>query len=100
MLKVHAENFSYNSTIFQDEILLLNFFVHYILERGSAYMEELERDCCIHGYHVYKEIWRAAIGEELECDREPESSRDRYTAIARENAGKGVLSDQADHPWA
>ena len=34
------------------------------------------------------------------CDREPESSCDRYTAIAREDAGKVVLSDQADRPWA
>ena len=28
-------------------------------------MEEFERDCCICGYHVYKEIWPAAMGEEL-----------------------------------
>ena len=27
-------------------------------------MEEFGRDCCIRGYHVYKETWRAAIGEE------------------------------------
>ena len=27
-------------------------------------MEEFRRDCCIRGYHVYKETWRAAIGEE------------------------------------
>ena len=33
-------------------------------------MEEFERDSCIRGYHVYKEIWQAAVGEELECDRE------------------------------
>ena len=28
-------------------------------------------------YHVYKEIWQAAIGEELECDKEPDNSCDR-----------------------
>ena len=38
-------------------------------------MEEFGRDCCIRGYHVYKKIWREAIGEELECDREPEDSQ-------------------------
>ena len=27
-------------------------------------MGEFGRDCCIRGYHVYKETWRAAIGEE------------------------------------
>ena len=41
-------------------------------------MEEFGRDCCIRGYHVYKKIWREAIGEELECNREPENSCDRY----------------------
>ena len=34
-------------------------------EKSSA--EELGRDCCIRGYHVYKEMWEAAAGEVLEC---------------------------------
>ena len=46
-------------------------------------MEEFGRDCCIRGYHVYKETWRAAIGEELECDREPGNSCDRYRSPSR-----------------
>ena len=46
-------------------------------------MEEFGRDCCIRGYHIYKEIWRAAIGEELECDREPENSCDRYAVCVK-----------------
>ena len=29
-------------------------------------MEEFGRDCCICGYHVYKEMWEAAAGEVLE----------------------------------
>ena len=49
-------------------------------------MEEFGRDCCIRGYHVYKETWRAAIGEELECDREPGNSCDRY-AVAVKRSG-------------
>ena len=43
------------------------FFCYVILERSRACMhamEEFGRDCCIRGYHVYKETWRAAIGEE------------------------------------
>jgi len=28
-------------------------------------MEEFKRACCICTYHVYKDIWEAAIGEEL-----------------------------------
>ena len=34
-------------------------------------MEDYERECCIRGYHVYKEIWAAALGEQLVCEREP-----------------------------
>ena len=30
-------------------------------------MEIYERECCIRGYHVYKNTWEEAIGEELEC---------------------------------
>ena len=80
-------------------------------------MEEFGRDCCIRGYHVYKETWRAAIGEELECDQEPGNSCDRYAVAVKRNGvvighlprkislvrtgfGKGDLSDQADRPWA
>ena len=32
---------------------------------------EMEMPCCVRGYHVYKEVWEAAIGEILECHREP-----------------------------
>ena len=34
-------------------------------------MEEYGRDCCVRGYHVYQEIWEAAVGEVLVCEREP-----------------------------
>ena len=46
-------------------------------------MEEFERDSCIRGYHVYKEIWQAAVGEELECDREHGNTKDRYAVAVR-----------------
>ena len=46
-------------------------------------MEEFGRDCCIRGYHVCKEIWRAAMGEELECDREPENSCNCYAVVVK-----------------
>ena len=32
---------------------------------------EMEMPCCVRGYHVYKEVWEAAIGEVMECHREP-----------------------------
>ena len=31
---------------------------------------EKETACCVRGYHVYKDIWAAAIREVLECSRE------------------------------
>ena len=38
----------------------------------------IERECCVRGYHVYKNIWDASIGEELSCQREPSNGVDRY----------------------
>ena len=33
---------------------------------------------CVRGYHIYKEIWTATIGEELVCQRGPRNINDRY----------------------
>ena len=40
---------------------------------------------------MYKEIWEAAVGEELVCAREPHNSHDRYTTslLARAIACEG-----------
>ena len=37
--------------------------------------------CCVRGYHVYKDVWAATVGEVLACRREPSNASDRY-AIA------------------
>ena len=37
------------------------------------------------GYHVYRDIWTAVVGEELPCAREPTNTKDRYAV--------GVLKD-------
>ena len=37
-----------------------------------------EMSCVIRGYHVYKSVWTAILGEELECRREVNNSVDRY----------------------
>ena len=39
---------------------------------------EKEVTCRVRGYHVYKDIWAAAIGEELVCGREPTNMAGRY----------------------
>ena len=41
-------------------------------------MEEFEVPWCIRGYHIYKDIWHAAIGQHLSCRREPDNTSDRY----------------------
>ena len=33
---------------------------------------------CVHGFHVYQDVWRPAIGEELRCERDEDNDKDRY----------------------
>ena len=33
---------------------------------------------CVHGYHVYQEIWMAMDGETLLCSRETNSREDSF----------------------
>ena len=42
--------------------------------------------CCVRGYHVYKEMWEAVIGEVLECHREPTNATDRYAVAVTKAA--------------
>ena len=49
-------------------------------------MEELKRVYCIRDYHLYKEMWEAATGEVLICEREFHNIRNRY-AVAVETSG-------------
>ena len=48
-------------------------------------MEEYGQDWCIRGYHVYREIWEAATGEVLVCEREPRNARDRYAVAVKKD---------------
>ena len=54
-------------------------------ERVTAMEKFFERNC-IRGYHVYKKVWAATVGEALVCEREPKLSSDRY-AVAVKNKG-------------
>ena len=43
-------------------------------------------------YHIYKEEWEAAIGEELKCEREKNNAKDPYAvAVVHENVIVGHL---------
>ena len=41
-------------------------------------METYEKECCVQGYHVYKDTWEAAIGEKPEYVHEPSNAVDGY----------------------
>ena len=43
--------------------------------------------CCVRGYHVYKAIWAAAVGEVLVCTREATNSADRYVCRSGTRGG-------------
>ena len=44
------------------------------------------------GYHIYQEEWEAAIGEELQCEREKNNAKDPYAvAVVRKNVVVGHL---------
>ena len=47
-------------------------------ERVNFVMKNFEKECVIHGYHVYEEIWESTIGKELDCRQEPSNTVDRY----------------------
>ena len=47
---------------------------------------EYDIACCVHGYHIYRHFWEAAVGETLICKREPTNHNDR-NAVAVIKAG-------------
>ena len=39
-------------------------------------MAACEMESCVRGYHVYKDLWDASIGEDILCEREPFNNAD------------------------
>ena len=61
-------------------------------------MAIFERESCIRGYHVYKEIWDASIGEYVLCEREPFNRIDRYTvAVLKNDTIVGHITKNLSH---
>ena len=42
-------------------------------------------DSCVRGYHVYKDIWNPAVGDELPCLRESDNAADRYAVAMKKD---------------
>lgn len=47
--------------------------------------DEWERACCVRGYHIYRNVWQAVVGEVLDCVREPQNSSDRYAIAVKKD---------------
>ena len=47
--------------------------------------DTVERACCIRSYHVYKEIWEAAVSEILMCERESRNAADKYAVAVKKD---------------
>ena len=41
---------------------------------------------CVRGYHVYRDIWDANLGETLECERKPTNEKDRFVVAVKESS--------------
>ena len=52
---------------------------------GILRMAVCERHSCVRGYHVYKNIWDAVIGEEIQCERELHNGSDRYAVAVKKD---------------
>ena len=46
---------------------------------------EFSRVSNVRGYHVYKDVWDAAIGEVLVCEPEPRNAEDRYAVAVKKD---------------
>ena len=58
--------------------------------RSWKAMPTFEVEAMVRGYHVYKEIWDASIGEELLCAREPTNPCDPFAiAVVKSNQTVG-----------
>ena len=45
----------------------------------------VEIDTYVKGYHVYKNIWKPTVNEELETETEPDNVMDKYTVCVKKN---------------
>ena len=53
---------------------------------------ELKVRTAVRGYHVYREIWMSTIGDEFDCQQEPNNDEDRYAvAVYGDTESSDVL---------
>ena len=52
-------------------------------------MDTFQMFSCVRGYHIYKELWEAVVGEKLGCQQERDNPSDTY-AVAIKKGEKVV----------
>ena len=73
-------------SVYYTNILWENYWHVQVMEK------ELMIELCVCSYYAYKNIWEAAIREELPCERETRNTKDRY-AIPVKKDGSGQTSN-------
>ena len=57
-----------------------------------------EKRSCVRGYHVYKDVWAAAIGEKFVCKTERNNRHDIYAvAVMKGEVVVGHLQRKISH---
>jgi len=59
-------------------------------------MESYSINTSVRGYHVYKDVWEAALGQLLPCHREPGNIHDSY-AVAVVETGEDRLQFRGEN---
>ncbi len=56
--------------------------MHVVPSSSSIKIERFAFESCMRGYHVYKDIWEASVGEELPCQRENGNHADPFAVVS------------------
>ena len=57
-----------------------------------SHMSTFSIEAMVRGYHVYRGIWNAALGEQLPCQREPMNSKDPFAvAVVKSQVAVGHI---------
>ena len=49
--------------------------------RGTVCIGLVWTHSCMHGHHIYKDIWTSSIGKELQCQRKVGNTHDIYAVL-------------------
>ena len=74
---INSKIYTYES-IFRHMLVRVSKSLEQLSSELSSLMEEFQAVAYMRGFHVFKDIWEAALSEESMCERELYNQRDRY----------------------